>query len=109
APARGRPVRRGARDDAHAGGRIRWSRPDRGVLLVTAAVLAVPVVRAIEDQKVSPGVLGFLVVAAIGIATWLLIRSMNRQLHKISFSENAIDRERKRPPVPEPDVAAPAD
>ena len=76
---------------------------------MTAAVLAVPVVRAIEDQKVSPGVLGFLVVAAIGIATWLLIRSMNRQLHKISFSEDAIDRERKRPPVPEPDVAAPAD
>jgi hypothetical protein len=76
---------------------------------MTAAVLAVPVVRAIEDQKVSPGVLGFLVVAAIGIATWLLIRSMNRQLRKISFSEDAIDRERKLAPIPEPEVGAPVD
>jgi hypothetical protein len=76
---------------------------------VTAALLAAPVVRAIEDQKVSPGVLGFLVVAAIGVATWLLIRSMNRQLHKISFSEDTIDRERKMPTIPEPDVAAPVD
>jgi hypothetical protein len=49
------------------------------------------------------------VVAAIGVATWLLIRSMNRQLHKISFSEDAIDRERKLPPLPEPDLAAPVD
>ena len=53
--------------------------------------------------------LGFLVVAALGVATWLLIRSMNRQLHKIDFSEDAIDVERERPPVPEPDVTAPAD
>jgi hypothetical protein len=71
---------------------------------VTVAVLAAPVVRAIQDQKVSPGVLGFLVVAAIGVATWLLIRSMNRQLHKISFSEDAIDRERQLPAIPEPGV-----
>jgi hypothetical protein len=48
---------------------------------VTGRVLAGPVVRAIEDNKVSPGVLGFLVVAALGVATWFLIRSMNRQLH----------------------------
>jgi hypothetical protein len=68
---------------------------------VTATVLAGPVVRAIQDSKVSPGVLGFLVVAAIGVATWFLIRSMNRQLHKIDFSEDAIDRERRTAPVRE--------
>jgi hypothetical protein len=72
---------------------------------VTAAVLAVPVVRAIQDNKVSPGVLGFLVVAALGLATWLLIRSMNRQLHKIDFKEDATDRERQASRVSEPDVA----
>jgi hypothetical protein len=76
---------------------------------VIAALHAEPVVRAIQDQKVSPGVLGFLVVAAIGVATWLLIRSMNRQLHKISFSEDTIDRERRLPPIPEPGAAAPVD
>jgi hypothetical protein len=72
---------------------------------VTATALAGPVVRAIQDNKVSPGVRGFLVVAGLGVATWLLIRSMNRQLHKIDFKEDAIDRERHVSRVPEPDVA----
>jgi hypothetical protein len=72
---------------------------------VTATALASPVVRAIQDNKVSPGVLGFLVVAALGVATWLLIRSMNRQLHKIDFKEDAIDIERQRSVVPEADIA----
>jgi hypothetical protein len=68
---------------------------------VIGAVLAAPVVRAIQDQKVSPGVIGFLVVASLGVATWLLIRSMNRQLHKIDFAEDAIDVEHQLPPVAE--------
>jgi hypothetical protein len=67
---------------------------------VTGTVLAGPVVRAIQDNKVSPGVLGFLIVAALGVATYFLIRSMNRQLHKINFSEDAIDRERPTARVP---------
>jgi hypothetical protein len=68
---------------------------------VTGTVLAGPVVRAIQDNKVSPGVLGFLIVAALGVATWFLIRSMNRQLHKIDFAEDAVDRERRTARVPE--------
>jgi hypothetical protein len=67
---------------------------------VTGTVLAGPVVRAIQDNKVSPGVLGFLIVAALGVATWFLIRSMNHQLHKIDFAEDAIDRERRTARVP---------
>lgn len=46
-----------------------------------------PLVLAVEDSAVSPGVLGFLVVAALGVATWLLIRSMIRQLRKIDLPE----------------------
>lgn len=76
---------------------------------MTAVVVAGPVVRAIQDNKVSPGVLGFLVVAALGVATWLLIRSMNRQLHKINFSEDTIDSERQTSPIPEPEVAPQVD
>jgi hypothetical protein len=75
---------------------------------MTGTVLAGHVVLAIQDNKVSPGVLGFLVVAALGVATWLLIRSMNHQIHKIDFSEDAIDVGRQTPPIPEPNVAAPA-
>ncbi len=43
---------------------------------------------AIDDGDVSPGVLGFLVVAALGVATWLLLWSMRRQMKKIDFDES---------------------
>jgi len=46
---------------------------------------------AATDQDVSPGVLGFLVVAALGVATWLLIRSMNRQMRKIDLPDDRGD------------------
>jgi hypothetical protein len=39
------------------------------------------------DTTVSPGVLGFIVVALLGVATWLLVRSMRRQLKKIDIPE----------------------
>ena len=74
-----------------------------GAVLAGPAVRAIqdnPVVRAIQDQKVSPGVLGFLVVAALGVATWLLVRSMTRQMRKIDFSEDAIDVARQTRPDP---------
>ncbi|MFC4008269.1 hypothetical protein ACFOY2_13640 [Nonomuraea purpurea] len=32
---------------------------------------------------VSPGVLGFIVVALLGVALYLLIKSMNKQISKI--------------------------
>jgi len=50
---------------------------------------------AADDSDVSPGVLGFLVVAALGVATWLLLRSMRRQMKKIDFDEGG-------PPHPAP-------
>ncbi|RAY14365.1 hypothetical protein DPM19_15485 [Actinomadura craniellae] len=40
--------------------------------------LAVP-----DDEAVSPGVLGFLVVVGIGLALVFLLRSMNKQMKKI--------------------------
>jgi hypothetical protein len=43
---------------------------------------------AVADDKVTPGVLGFLVVAGLGVATWLLVRSMGRQMRKIDFTED---------------------
>ncbi|MGZ4592657.1 MAG: hypothetical protein ACXV4A_03815 [Actinomycetes bacterium] len=46
------------------------------------------VVLAIQDNAVSPGVLGFLVVAALGVATYLLVRSMNRQFRKIDLPDD---------------------
>ena len=47
--------------------------------------------RAVEESNVNPGLLGFVVVALLGVATWLLIRSMNRQIKKIDLPDDAPD------------------
>lgn len=43
----------------------------------------------LDDTKVSPGILGFLVFALLGGAVWLLAKSMNRHLKRIDFDEGA--------------------
>ena len=56
------------------------------------AGVAVAAVRlAVDDNDVSPGVVGFLVVALLGGATYLLIRSMNRQIRRIDLPDDAAD------------------
>jgi hypothetical protein len=58
--------------------------------MTSAATSALPAVaQVLNDDTVSPGLLGLGVVAALGVATWLLIRSMNRQLRKIDFDDGS--------------------
>ncbi|MEV0370480.1 hypothetical protein AB0I10_11715 [Streptomyces sp. NPDC050636] len=40
-----------------------------------------------DKNKVTPGVLGFIVFAVIGGAVWLLMKSMNRHMKKVDFEE----------------------
>jgi hypothetical protein len=47
--------------------------------------------RAVAESNVNPGLLGFVVVALLGVATWLLIRSMNRQIKKIDLPDDPPD------------------
>jgi hypothetical protein len=37
----------------------------------------------VDENQVAPGLLGFLVVVALGIALFFLIRSMNKQISRI--------------------------
>ena len=53
--------------------------------------LAVLLAAAKKDTDVTPGVLGFVVVALLGFATFLLVRSMNRQLKKIDLPKDPPD------------------
>ncbi|MFC8720562.1 hypothetical protein [Kitasatospora sp. NPDC057198] len=42
---------------------------------------------ALDEAKVTPGLLGFVVFAALGVATWFLLKSMNARFKKIDFTE----------------------
>ena len=51
---------------------------------MTFGVLAAVAASSPPSDDVTPGVLGFLVVAAIGVALVFLLRSMNKQFRKIT-------------------------
>jgi hypothetical protein len=51
---------------------------------VTLGVLAAAATSSSNVSNVEPGVLGFLVVAGIGVALVFLLRSMNKQFRKIT-------------------------
>ena len=50
---------------------------------MTFGVLAAVAASTSASDDVSPGVLGFLVVAAMGVALVFLLKSMNKQFRKI--------------------------
>jgi hypothetical protein len=45
----------------------------------------------VDPRYASPGVLGFLVVFFLAVATWLLIRSMVGHLRKVRYSAEAAE------------------
>jgi hypothetical protein len=59
---------------------------------MTLAALAAAASSSAND--VEPGVLGFLVVAAMGVALVFLLRSMNKQFRKITPEPDAPEGER---------------
>jgi hypothetical protein len=47
----------------------------------------VELLAALDTNKVTPGILGFLVFAALGAGTWWILKAMNRSLGKVDFVE----------------------
>ncbi|MEJ1197999.1 MULTISPECIES: hypothetical protein [unclassified Streptomyces] len=43
----------------------------------------------LDEDKVTPGVLGFIVFAVMALAVWGLMRSMSRHMGKVDFKEAA--------------------
>lgn len=56
----------------------------------------VPLAKEIDEDKVTPGVLGFIVFAALAVGVWMLMKSMNRHMGRVNFEE-----------APAPEGAAP--
>ncbi|MFD7032865.1 hypothetical protein ACFWAR_33075 [Streptomyces sp. NPDC059917] len=50
-----------------------------------------------DKNKVTPGLLGFIVFAALAVGVWFLMKSMNRHMGRVSFEE-----------APDPAAAGPA-
>ncbi|EPD94744.1 MULTISPECIES: hypothetical protein [Streptomyces] len=53
----------------------------------------------LDENKVTPGVLGFVVFAVIGLAVWMLMKSMNKHMKRVDFTEQ---------PLPDGAAAGPA-
>ncbi|HEV7627161.1 MAG TPA: hypothetical protein VGO89_11745 [Streptomyces sp.] len=66
----------------------------------TGLVQLLPLAKDLDENKVTPGVLGFIVFAAMGIAVWMLMKSMHRHMKKVDFEE--------RPPAAGTSSAVPA-
>ncbi|MDI9831521.1 MULTISPECIES: hypothetical protein [Streptomyces] len=54
--------------------------------------------KEVDEDKVTPGVLGFIVFAVMALAVWALMKSMNRHMSRVEFTED-----------PDPKAEAPAD
>ncbi|WP_119286508.1 hypothetical protein [Streptomyces sp. YIM 130001] len=50
-----------------------------------------PLAEELDKDKVTPGVLGFLVFAALAIGVWFLMKSMNRHMGRVDFEEEPED------------------
>ncbi|MFK4144143.1 hypothetical protein [Streptomyces sp. NPDC004065] len=65
--------------------------PDMSASVSLAMTHLVPLAE-VDQKKVTPGVLGFIVFAAMALAVWALMKSMNRHMGRVDFKE---------PPEPE--------
>ncbi|KND30409.1 membrane protein [Streptomyces stelliscabiei] len=48
----------------------------------------VPLAKELDKDKVTPGVLGFIVFAVMALAVWGLMKSMNKHMGKVDFKES---------------------
>ena len=46
-----------------------------------------PLAKEFDENKVTPGVLGFVVFAVMALAVWGLMKSMNRHMGRVNFAE----------------------
>lgn len=60
-------------------------------LALTHASPVFELAKEVDDNKVTPGVLGFIVFAVIGVAVWMLMKSMNKHMKKVDFDEGPAD------------------
>ncbi|MEV7786343.1 hypothetical protein AB0O72_13190 [Streptomyces sp. NPDC088106] len=62
--------------------------PDMSASASLAMTHLVPLAKELDEDKVTPGVLGFIVFAVMALAVWGLMKSMNRHMGRVDFEES---------------------
>ncbi|MET7851448.1 hypothetical protein AB0D78_17245 [Streptomyces avermitilis] len=65
--------------------------PDMSASASLAMTHLVPLAKEVDENKVTPGVLGFIVFAVMAVAVWGLMKSMNKHMRKVDFDEKPKD------------------
>ncbi|MFJ1972202.1 hypothetical protein ACIO93_26370 [Streptomyces sp. NPDC087903] len=63
--------------------------PDMSASASLAMTHLVPLAKEVDENKVTPGVLGFIVFAAMALAVWALMKSMSKHMGKVDFKQPA--------------------
>ncbi|MGW6733220.1 hypothetical protein [Streptomyces sp. NBC_00299] len=62
--------------------------PDMSASASLAMTQLATLAKEVDEDKVTPGVLGFIVFAVMALAVWALMKSMNRHMSKVDFAES---------------------
>ncbi|MFD7134240.1 hypothetical protein [Streptomyces sp. NPDC059894] len=65
--------------------------PDMSASVSLAVTQFATLAKEVDEDKVTPGVLGFIVFAVMALAVWGLMKSMNRHMGKVDFEETPED------------------
>ncbi|MFC8435535.1 hypothetical protein [Streptomyces sp. NPDC057253] len=65
--------------------------PDMSASASLAMTHVVTFAKEVDEDKVTPGVLGFIVFAAMALAVWALMKSMSKHMNKVDFKESPDD------------------
>ncbi|WP_232840586.1 hypothetical protein [Streptomyces sp. Go-475] len=61
--------------------------PDMSASASLAMTHLVSFAKEVDEDKVTPGVLGFIVFAAMALAVWALMKSMSRHMSRVDFTQ----------------------
>ncbi|MEV7883091.1 hypothetical protein ACWD3I_11830 [Streptomyces sp. NPDC002817] len=63
--------------------------PDMSASVSLAMTHFATFAKEVDEDKVTPGVLGFVVFAAMALAVWVLMKSMSKHMGKVDFKESS--------------------
>ncbi|MGW7239036.1 hypothetical protein [Streptomyces sp. NPDC054804] len=76
--------------------------PDMSASASLALTHLVPLAKEVDENKVTPGVLGFIVFAVMAVAVWGLMKSMSKHMQKVDFKESPDAKADSGTPAAEP-------